>query len=253
MRKKILFIALLLSTITMQSILAQKLNISGTVSDDSGPLPGASVIVKGTITGASTDFDGNYTIQANSGDILVFSYVGMTPKEVSVGIETVINIVLESDNQLDEVVVVAYGTSSKEAITGSVAKISTADIQKRTVSSISSAIEGSTTGVLASAPSGQPGSGQNIRIRGFGSFGSSNSPLYVVDGIPINGSINAINPSDIESITILKDAGSTALYGNKAANGVILITTKKGKLGKGQLNVSYSTSVIQEELKSTID
>ncbi len=248
MKKLLPLIVLLFFSFTQFSF-AQKTTVKGVVSDSSGPLPGANVIIKGTNVGTTADFDGNYTIDADAEDILVFSYVGMASKEVLVGIQTVINVVLEPNNQLDEVVVVAYGTSSKEAITGSVAKIKTEDIQKRTLSNISNALEGATSGVLVTAPSGQPGSGQSIRIRGFGSFGSSNAPLYVVDGIPINGSINLLNPSDIESVSILKDAGSTALYGNKAANGVILITTKKGKFGKGELNVNISTSVVSRGTK----
>lgn len=246
-----LFLPVVVLMLSSAFAFAQK-TITGTINDNDGlPLPGVNVVIKGTSNGTSTDFDGKFSLNIKSSNsVLEITFIGFKTQELTIGNRTTFNITLQEDTEsLDEVVVVAYGTSNKEAITGSVAKISTADIQKRTISNISSAIEGSTTGVLVTSPSGQPGSGQSIRIRGFGSFGSSNSPLYVVDGIPINGSINAINPSDIESVTILKDAGSTALYGNKAANGVILVTTKKGKVGKGELNVNISTSVISRGTK----
>ncbi len=219
--------------------------ISGFVFNEEGlPLPGATVLVEGTTNGVSTDFDGKYTIDANSNDILVFSFVGFITQKIKVRASSNVDVILKRDVVLDEIIVVAYGTTNKEAIIGSVSKIRTEDIEKRTVSNISTVIEGATPGVIVNAPSGQPGSGQSVRIRGFGSFGSSNAPLYVVDGIPINGALNTLNASDIESVTILKDAGSTALYGNKAANGVILITTKKGKSRKGEFKVNYSTAVV---------
>ncbi len=151
---------------------------------------------------------------------------------------------IEDSSVLDEVVIVAYGTSSKEALTGAVTTIKNADIEKRSISNLSTALEGSSPGVVVTAASGQPGSGQAIRIRGFGSFGASNSPLYVVDGIPINGDLNAINPNDIENISILKDASSTALYGNKATNGVVMVTTKRGKSESGSLSLNASTGVV---------
>lgn len=222
-----------------------KIKVTGQVLDNLGlPLPGVSIVEEGTINGVATDFDGNFEITVEDSATLVFTSIGFMKLELEAS-TAFMNVVLkENTSELDEVVVVAYGLSTKEAITGSVAKIKTADIEKRTISNLTSVIEGSTTGVLVNAPSGQPGSGQDIRIRGFGSFGSSNAPLFIVDGIPINGSLNTINPSDIESVTILKDAGSTALYGNKAANGVILVTTKKGKTQKGEFRVNLSTSIV---------
>ena len=226
---------------------AQERTITGKVTDDSGPLPGVSIIIKGTTSGTDTDFDGNYSIEANTGDILVFSFVGMATQEVSVGSSSTINVIMKSDNLLEEVVVVAYGTSSKEALTGAVTQIKTEDIEKRSITNLSTAIEGASPGVIATA-SGQPGAGQSIRIRGFGSFTATNAPLYVVDGIPINGNLSSINPNDIDNITILKDASSTALYGNKATNGVVLVTTKKGKTGRGELSVNISTSIVDRSI-----
>ena len=226
---------------------AQERTITGNVTDDSGPLPGVSIMIKGTSVGTETDFDGNYVIQAKTGDVLVFSFVGMKTAEKKVGSADTINLVMQSDNLLEEVVVVAYGTSSKEALTGAVTQIKTEDIEKRSITNLSTAIEGASPGVIATA-SGQPGAGQSIRIRGFGSFTATNAPLYVVDGIPINGNLSSINPNDIDNITILKDAYSTALYGNKATNGVVLVTTKRGKTGRGELSVNISTSIVDRSI-----
>ena len=246
MKVKKLF-TLVVCLIVINTVLAQTKTVTGTVTDGDSPLPGVSVIIKGTATGTETDFDGNYSINASVGDVLQFSFVGMVTQEKTVGTATIINVVLQSDNVLQEVVVVAYGTSSKEALTGAVTQIKTEDIEKRSITNLSTAIEGASPGVIASA-SGQPGSGQNIRIRGFGSFSATNAPLFVVDGIPINGNLSNINPNDIENITILKDASSTALYGNKATNGVVLVTTKRGKTGKGELSINLSTSLVDRSI-----
>lgn len=238
-------IILLLFFSSIAGLNAQEKTVSGTVTDNSGPLPGVSILVKGTATGTETDFDGNYSIKTTQGSVLVFSFIGMKTIERTVASASTINVVMAEDaNILDEVVVVAYGTSSKEALTGAVTTINSEAIAKRSISNISTALEGSSPGVVVTAASGQPGSGQAIRIRGFGSFGASNSPLYVVDGIPINGDLNAINPNDIESISILKDASSTALYGNKATNGVVIVTTKRGKSQVGELRFSASTGIV---------
>ncbi|MGM5470025.1 TonB-dependent receptor [Flavobacteriaceae bacterium LMO-SS05] len=224
--------------------------VSGTVTDAEGslPLPGVNVIIKGTSRGVQTDFDGNYQIAAEVGEVLVFSFVGMRTVERVVGASTSINLVMESDNLLDEVIVVAYGTAKKGDYTGSATQINSDDFDLRPLSNLTTAIEGAAAGVAVTSSSGQPGSGQDIRIRGFGSVSASSSPLYVVDGIPFNGFINSINPNDIESITILKDASSTALYGNKAANGVVLVTTKRGKNKKGQFSFNASSSIIDRSI-----
>lgn len=223
--------------------------VSGTVTDATGPLPGVTIVIKGTTKGTQTDFNGKYQIAANKGDVLVFSYVGMKTQSVTVGDSNILNVVMQEDaNLLEEVIVTAYGTSKKGDFTGSATQINSDDIGKISLSNVTTAIEGSSAGVTATFGSGQPGSGQDIRIRGFGSFSASSSPLYVVDGIPFTGSINSINPADIESLTILKDASSTALYGNKAANGVVMITTKKGKNRKGQFSLNMSASVIDRSI-----
>ena len=249
MKTKFNGILTLLLALVVQFSFAQEKTISGTVSDNSGPLPGVSVIIKGTSKGTQTDFDGKYQITANVGDVLQFTYVGMKMQSVTVGANNTINVVLQEDaNVLEEVIVVAYGTAKKGDFTGSATQINSDDIELRPISNISTAIEGAAAGVSVSMASGQPGSSQDIRIRGFGSFSASSSPLYVVDGVPFNGSINSINPNDIESLTVLKDASSTALYGNKAANGVVLITTKKGKSTKGQFSLNVSGAVVDRSL-----
>ncbi len=243
-------ITLLLVFCSVIGLNAQEKTVSGSVTDSSGPLPGVSILIKGTKTGTETDFDGNYTIKARQGSVLVFSFLGMKTVERTVGSSNTINVQLTEDsNVLEEVVVVAYGTSKKEALTGAVTTISNEAIEKRSISNVSTALEGSSPGVVVTAASGQPGSGQAIRIRGFGSFGASNSPLYVVDGIPINGNLNSINPNDIESISILKDASSTALYGNKATNGVVIVTTKRGKSQVGELRFNASTGIVSRSIQ----
>lgn len=226
----------------------QKNVIKGVVSDGTLPLPGASIIIKGTQTGTQTDFDGNYSIEANTGDVLVFSYVGMTTQEIQVGSSHVINVEMIANTSLDEVLVVAYGTAKKADFTGSATQLNSEALSKITVTNVSAAIEGASAGVSVTAAGGQPGQGQSIRIRGFGSFSASSAPLYVVDGIPFYGSINSINPTDIESLTILKDAASTSLFGNKAANGVVMITTKSGKNRKGEFTLNASTSIVDRAI-----
>lgn len=203
--------------------------ITGKVVDENGdPLPGVSVMVKGTAVGVSTDIDGNYTLSLPSNaKQLVFSLIGAQSKEVAVANN--LTVVLQSeDTALDEVIVVAYGTAKKSSFTGSASTIGTKQIENRALTSVSSAIEGNSSGVQVTSASGQPGSDVSIRIRGFGSVNASNEPLYVVDGVVFNGNLSDINPADIESISILKDGAATALYGASAGNGVVLITTKKG-------------------------
>jgi TonB-linked SusC/RagA family outer membrane protein len=238
--------------IGLQGLLAQSREISGVVTsaEDGLSIPGVSVIVKGTTIGTSTDFDGKYTINVPEGEnILVFSFVGMTPQELAVT-GTTMNVVMEAESiGMDEVIVVAYGTAKKGSMVGSAAQIGSNEISLRPISNVSNAVEGMTPGVQVASSSGQPGAGPSIRIRGIGSYGASNAPLYVVDQVPFTGSINTINPSDIESLTILKDAGSTALYGNKAANGVVLITTKSGKKGKGQFSFNASSGIVSRAQK----
>ncbi|RBW61374.1 TonB-dependent receptor [Tenacibaculum sp. E3R01] len=229
MRTKFNGILTLLLAFLVHVTYAQDKVISGTVSDESGPLPGVTILKKGTTNGTETDFDGNYSLKVKTGDILVFSFVGMKTAQKVVGSSNRIDITLQNDNLLDEVVVVAYGTQSKKAIVGSVSILNNEIIEKQQVVSVTNALQGSVPGVNIISAGGQPGDNPTIRVRGVASINADASPLIVLDGTPYNGNINSISSDQIESMTVLKDAASTALYGSRGSNGVILITTKKGK------------------------
>jgi TonB-linked SusC/RagA family outer membrane protein len=238
--KKIALMLLSIAFIGMLTVEAQVRRVTGTVTsaDDGTPIPGVSVMVEGTTLGTITNIDGVYQLDVpNDATTLVFSFVGMTAKEVEITSGT-LDIVLEQAYVgLDEVMVVAYGTAKKESFTGSAAVINEEKLQNRPVANVSKALDGLSPGIQATSGSGQPGSGSSIVIRGFGSINASTTPLYVVDGIPYNGNISAINPSDIASITVLKDASAGALYGARGANGVIMITTKRGESQKTTFNI----------------
>ena len=210
---------------------AQDITVSGNVTEASTgePLVGATVFVEGTTTGATTDADGYYSISVSADGELTVSMIGYVSQTIAVGGRTVIDVAMAEDSyDLEELIVVAYGTAKKESFTGSVAVMGDEELAQRKVSNITKALDGLAPGVQATSGSGQPGSSSTIIIRGFGSINASTSPLYVVDGVPYDGSISAIRPDDIESISILKDASASVLYGSRAANGVVLITTKKG-------------------------
>jgi TonB-dependent starch-binding outer membrane protein SusC len=210
-------------------------NIQGTITDEKGvPLSGVSVVIKGTNKGTTTNADGRYVVDANANDILVFSMVGYERQEVPVNKKAAINVQLSlSASSLSQVVVVGYGTTRKRDVTGSVGSVKVSELQKAPVRSFEEALSGRLAGVTAVAADGQPGASINIVVRGNNSLTQDNSPLYVIDGFPVeNPDNNAINPAEIESIEVLKDASSTAIYGARGANGVIMITTKKGREGK---------------------
>lgn len=221
------------------TLLAQK-TITGKVTDDKqNPVPNASVVVKGTTTGTTTKADGTYslTVPADA-TTLQFSSVGMEPKEVAIGNQSIINVdVKPADVALSEVVVTAYGATQKKSFTGTASTIKSEAFKDLQVSTLTGVLQGNASGVLAVNSNGQPGENPTIRIRGIGSIGASSAPLILVDGAPYGGSINSLNPSDIESITVLKDASSTSLYGSRAANGILQITTKMGR-GKPKVSVS---------------
>jgi TonB-linked SusC/RagA family outer membrane protein len=245
-------LALLALLLVVQVASAQ---ITGTVTGEDGePLAGVSVSVKGTTTGVITQFDGKYTIEAAQGDVLVFSIIGMSDKEATVSGSTVDVAMGGADAQLmDDIVVVAYGTARKGTQTSAISTVKTPALKDLPVTSFENALQGAAAGVQVGTPNGQPGAQQEIRIRGIGSYNASNAPLYVIDGIPATsgdynlaghggstGVMSTINPSDIENISILKDAAATSLYGSRGANGVILVTTKRGKSGALKVNLKGS-------------
>ena len=216
--------------------------VTGKVTSNPGalPLPGANIIVKGTTQGATTDFDGNYTIEVEDGTaVLVFSYIGFTAQEVTVGSKTVINVTLLEDNNLDEVIIVGYGTRKKSHSTGAIAQVKGKDVAAVQATRVDEALAGKLSGVLIQNASGEPGADLKIQVRAASSISGDSSPLIVVDGFPISGNLATVNPNDIESLEVLKDAASSAIYGSRGANGVILVTTKKGKTGKSTF--SYNT------------
>jgi TonB-linked SusC/RagA family outer membrane protein len=229
-----------------------QVNISGQVSDVIGPLSGVSVVVKGTQRGVSTSTDGKYSISAAKGSILVFSSIGYDPKEIVVGDQTVINVTLTSgQSDLDEVVVVGYGTARKRDLTGSVASIKGAELNSVPSTNVIQSLAGRASGVNVSQNTGAPGAAISVRIRGTNSIQGSNEPLYVVDGFPYSSSPTLLNNADIESVEVLKDASATAIYGSRGANGVVLITTKKGKSGK--VVVDYDGYYGMQTLRKKLD
>ena len=232
--------------------LAQKITVSGTVSDPAGePLIGASVLVQGTTTGGQTDFDGNFTLQVNPNATLVISYVGYHTQEVPVNGQTTINVVLQENSVvLGEVVAIGYGAVKKSDATGSVAVIKPDEIEAGISTSAQDMLVGASPGVVVTTDGGNPTGGATIRIRGGASLSASNDPLIVLDGVPLSDQgyggtnpLTMVSPENIESMTILKDASATAIYGSRASNGVIIITTKKGKSGKPQINFTANMHV----------
>ena len=250
MRKLRLLFTCLLTFLALGSALAQTISVKGKVTDaNTGEsVPFASIQVKGTMTGTATDADGNYTIDVPRNAVLIFSSIGYLNQEAAVEGRGVINILLAPDTEsIEELVVVAYGVAKKESVTGAISTVKSDAIAQRPVSSVSNVLEGMATGVLA-LPTGDPGSDATIRIRGVGSVTGNNSPLYVIDGVPFGGNISDLNPNDIESLTVLKDATSAALYGNRASNGVILITTKRGKSDRVGFNVSVNQGIFNRAI-----
>ena len=225
----------------------QEKTITGTIvsASDNMPLPGATIVVKGKSLGATSDFDGKYSILANKGDILVFSYIGYTTTEITVNSQTVIDVVLaENAGVLDEVVVTGYGKQSRAKLTTSVSKLDTRILETSSRSNAGTALQGIIAGLRVTNTTGQPGATPQIVLRGGTNFNGTGSPLILVDGIP--SSFYALNSDDIESIEVLKDAAATAIYGARSANGVILVTTKTGKVGKSSINYKYKYSVNNE-------
>ena len=207
------------------------------------------MVIKGSTIGTETDFDGKYSIKASSGDILIFRYIGYLSINATIGSSSIINVSMKEDaNILDEVVIVGYGTTTKKSFTGTASVVSSENIDAKAVSNVAQALIGEVSGVSVTRTDGRPGSSATIRIRGFSSIEGNSAPLYVVDGVPFSGDINAINPNDIESTTILKDASATAIYGARGANGVVLLTTRKGTSGKNTVEFDFQSSVSSRTL-----
>lgn len=263
MKKSLLIMLLLLLAVSFQ-VDAQQRAITGTITSgtDKEPIPGANVQIKGTTIGSITDLDGNFTINVPSDNsVLVFSYIGYLTQEITVGSRTRIDVQLQEDvKQLGEIIIVGYGEQDRKTLTSSISSVSSKDIENLPMSSPDQMMQGRASGVLITSNSGTPGGGMFVRVRGTTSINADNDPLYVVDGIPIvsgnlsavglgGGTANAmadINPADIESMEILKDASATAIYGARAANGVVLITTKRGKSQKARVSIGsyYGTQSV---------
>ena len=235
------------------SIAQQGRTVSGTITDNRGEVViGANVVVKGTTNGTVTDFDGNYSLQVPEGAILQVSYIGYLSKEVPVGSQTTINVQLLEDTQaLDEVVVVGYGVQRKSDVTGSISVAGAEDILKTSSFNALDGLKGKASGVNIFSNSGQPGGATRVMIRGIGTINSSSNPLYVVDGVVMED-FQFLNPNDIERIEVLKDASATAIYGARGANGVIMVTTKRGLSGEG-VSVSYNGYVSMSHKASKMD
>jgi len=270
MKKSILMC--LCACICMYSIQAQN-TISGIISDSDGtPLIGANVLIKNTTIGTITDIDGAYSLQANPGDVLVISYTGYNSDEITVSDQSIINSVLNFDAVgLEDIVVIGYSPQKRKDLTGSVSSVKSEDIADVQLPSLETALQGRTPGVQVTKNSGKPGGGIDVNVRGRTSISASNQPLYIIDGVPIiNGDnldfsqegiggsnisvISDLNPDEIQSIEVLKDAATAAIYGSRAANGVVLITTKKGSADgtKITLNASYGPQWLPSQIP-TVD
>ena len=242
-----LALVLMFMCIATTTAFAQSRTITGLVTDagTQEPLPAVTVLLEGTTTGVATNADGTFELRIPSSEfddaVLVISSVGYIAQRVELNGRTSINVALDLDvAMLEDVVIVAYGTTTREALTGSAETISSEDIELRTITSPIAALEGSVTGIQTVSASGQPGSSPSIVIRGVGTLNGDTDPLYIVDGVQFEGGLSSINQDDIQSMTVLKDAASTSLYGSRAANGVVLITTKKGSRNAKDITVNYS-------------
>ena len=259
MKNKLKTIYTLFLVLLVQLVIAQEKTISGNVMDQKGiPMPSVNVSIKDTQSGTQTDFDGRYSLKANVGDVLIFSYIGMKVLNRTVGVENVIDVKMENSAQsLDEVMVVAYGVSNKRSFTGAAETVQSEALTRGSTASFETALQGKVSGINVST-SGQPGGRSNVQIRGIGSINGNTQPLYVLDGVVINTNSNlragdnmvgftsynplsTINSEDIKSITVLKDAAASSLYGSRAANGVIIITTKDGKKGETEITLGVET------------
>ncbi|MDH7911763.1 SusC/RagA family TonB-linked outer membrane protein [Winogradskyella sp. SYSU M77433] len=241
MKLKLTWLLTLFMAFVMQFSFAQEKTVTGTVTtkDDGLPLPGANVIVKGTSRGQQTDFDGKYTIQVSQGDVLTVSYVGMKTTEITIGAANTYNVALELDNTLDEVVVQAFRTATKETSSVASVTVTSSTIEARPNANFVQTLQGQVAGLNIITASGQPGGNSTVNLRGVGSVNGNTEPLFIIDGVPVDeDNFRSLNPNDIETLSVLKDAGATSIYGNRGANGVVVITTKRASFNTG-LQVKY--------------
>lgn len=242
LKRNLTWVVMLLGSI---QLFAQDLTVTGTVTDASNvPVAGANIVVLNTTRGVQTDFDGNYSIAVSTGETLQFSYIGFATQTITITEQTTLNVVMQQDaSQLDEVVVVGYGNRKRSQLTGAVAKIGGEEVAAIQANRVDDALAGKLSGVLIQNQSGEPGADPRIQIRAASSISGESNPLIVVDGYPISGSLATVNPNDIQSLEVLKDAASAAIYGSRGANGVILVTTKKGRTGKVNFTFNTYTSI----------
>lgn len=250
--QKIFSMILVMMFLTTVQAFAQNITVSGKISDTQGePLPGVSIILKDGLQGTASSIDGDYTLSVPADGTLVFSFMGMRSQEIAVAGRSTIHVTLEEDSELlDELVVIGYGSVKKRDVTTAISSVSTKDIDQRPVNLVSQAIQGKAAGVSVTSPNGAPGAGMVIRVRGTTSFNGSNDPLYVVDGVPMTN-IDFLSANDIENIQILKDASSAAIYGSRAANGVVIITTKSGSSDKAKVTLNSHVGITQLANKIT--
>ncbi|WP_430612903.1 SusC/RagA family TonB-linked outer membrane protein [Flavobacterium sp. JP2137] len=243
MRQQQLLLILLLGLFGLTSY-SQEKTVTGKITENGISLPGVQIVIRGTREGTTSDIDGYYSIKAKIGDRLEFAFLGMQTQTAVVGSENTINIAMQyASETLDDVVIIAYSTAKKSSYTGSFTQLDAKQIEKRALTHVLAALEGASPGVQFSSSSGQPGDAPNFRIRGISSVNGTNAPLYVVDGVPFSGSLQSLGSLDIESLTVLKDASSTAIYGSRGANGVVMITTKTGKTPKEQFSLNVSQGI----------
>ncbi|MCF0174669.1 MAG: TonB-dependent receptor plug domain-containing protein, partial [Bacteroidales bacterium] len=243
MKKLLFIITMCLTGLTLSAQQVHK--VTGQVTDVNGePIIGVGVLIEGTTIGVVTDYDGNYEINVPEGAKIVYSSLGYVTQTVVAGNQAIINMVLGEDTQLlEESVVVGYSVQKKRDVLGAVSKVDGKDLTKMPVSSVQETLQGRVAGVEVTSQTGAPGASVSVRVRGTSSISSSNEPLYIVDGIPVEGALNNISPNDIENISVLKDASSAAIYGSRATNGVVLITTKSGKAGTAKISYNMQAGV----------
>jgi len=240
--KKQFITVLLTMSVGMNQLYAQQIISGQVVGENDVGIPGVNIIVDGTSDGQITDFDGNFSITASSGDTLIISYVGFITQRITLGTETRVSVKLLEDIQaLEDVVVIGYGTAKKSDLTGSVSQVSAKSFENQPLARLEEALQGRAAGVTVARANGAPGSAIKVRVRGVNSINGNNDPLVVIDGF-IGGDLSTLNPNDIASIDVLKDASATAIYGSRGSNGVVLVSTKKGK-GVSKINIDHFTTI----------